>query len=88
VDGVTAKDYAENFDENLKSLYERLKGGRYKAPPVKRVGLEQGEKRRPIGMTGFEDKIVQRAVAMILGAVYEQDFEDFSHGFREGHSQY
>jgi retron-type reverse transcriptase len=39
-------------------------------------------------MTGFEDKIVQRAVAMILGAVYEQDFEDFSHGFREGHSQY
>jgi group II intron reverse transcriptase/maturase len=88
VDGVTAKEYAENLDENLKSLYERLKSGRYKAPPVKRVWLEQGEKRRPIGMTGFEDKIVQRAVAMILGAVYEQDFEDFSHGFREGHSQH
>jgi group II intron reverse transcriptase/maturase len=50
--------------------------------------MEQEEKRRPIGMTGFEDKIVQRAVAMILGAVYEQDFEDFSHGFREGHSQH
>ena len=88
VDGVTAKEYAENLDGNLEALYERLKSGRYKAPPVKRVWLEQGEKRRPIGMTGFEDKIVQRAVAMILGAVYEQDFEDFSHGFREGHSQH
>ena len=88
VDGVTAEEYAENLDRNLEDLHERLKSGRYKAPPVKRVWLEQGEKRRPIGMTGFEDKIVQRAVAMILGAVYEQDFEDFSHGFREGHSQH
>jgi group II intron reverse transcriptase/maturase len=44
--------------------------------------------KRPIGMTAFEDKIAQRAVAMILGAVYEQDFEDFSHGFREDHSQH
>ncbi len=88
VDGVTAKEYAENLDDNLQNLHERMKTGRYKAPPVKRVWLEQGDKRRPIGMTGFEDKIVQRAVAMILGAVYEQDFEDFSHGFREGHSQH
>jgi group II intron reverse transcriptase/maturase len=88
VDGVTAEEYAEDLDSNLEALHERLKRGRYKAPPVKRVWLKQGEKRRPIGMTGFEDKIVQRAVAMILGAVYEQDFEDFSHGFREGHSQH
>ena len=66
VDGVTAKEYAENLDGNLEELHERLKSGRYKAPPVKRVWLEQGEKLRPIGMTGFEDKIVQRAVAMIL----------------------
>lgn len=88
VDGVTAKEYAENLDRNIEDLHERLKSGRYKAPPVKRVWLEQGEKRRPIGMTGFEDKIAQRAVAMILGAVYEQDFEDFSHGFRERHSQH
>jgi len=66
VDGVTAKEYAENLDVNLENLHERLKSGRYKAPPVKRIWLKQGEKLRPIGMTGFEDKIVQRAVAMIL----------------------
>jgi len=89
VDGVTAEEYAINLDENLHNLHKRLRTGRYKAPPAKRVWVdkEDGEK-RPIGMTGFEDKIAQRAVAMILGAVYEQDFEDFSHGFRGGHSQH
>ena len=89
VDGVTAKEYAEHLDENLQDLHERLRTGRYKAPPVKRAWRDKddGEK-LPIGMTGFEDKIAQRAVAMILGTVYEQDFENFSHGFREGHSQH
>jgi group II intron reverse transcriptase/maturase len=89
VDEVTAEEYAENLDENLHNLYERLRTGYYKAPPVKRVWLDKDDGgKRPIGMPVFEDKIVQRAVAMILGAVYEQDFEDFSHGFREGHSQH
>ena len=87
VDGVTAEEYGKNLDENLRNLHERLRTGRYKAPPVKRVWLYKDDGgKRPIGMTAFEDKIAQRAVAMILGAVYEQDFEDFSHGFREGHS--
>jgi RNA-directed DNA polymerase len=87
VDGVTAEEYGKNLDENLRNLHERLRTGRYKAPPVKRVWLDKDDGgKRPIGMTAFEDKIAQRAVAMILGAVYEQDFEDFSHGFREGHS--
>lgn len=89
VDGVTAKEYAENLDESLRDLHERLRSGRYEAPPVKRAWLEKDDGgERPIGMPGFEDKIAQRAVAMILGAVYEQDFESFSHGFREGHSQH
>jgi group II intron reverse transcriptase/maturase len=89
VDGVTAKEYAENLDENLRDLHERLRSGRYEAPPVKRAWLEKDDGgERPIGMPVFEDKIAQRAVAMILGAVYEQDFESFSHGFREGHSQH
>ena len=89
IDEVTAKEYAENLDENLHSLHERLRTGRYKAPPVKRVWVDKDDgKKRPIGMPVFEDKIAQRAVAMILGAVYEQDFESFSHGFREGHSQH
>jgi RNA-directed DNA polymerase len=89
VDGVTAKEYAENLDENLRDLHERLRSGRYEAPPVKRAWLEKDDGgERPIGMPVFEDKIAQRAVAMILGAVYEQDFQSFSHGFREGHSQH
>jgi group II intron reverse transcriptase/maturase len=89
VDGVTAEEYGKNLDENLRNLHERLRTGRYKAPPVKRVWRDKDDGgKRPIGMTAFEDKIAQRAVAMILGAVYEQDFESFSHGFREGHSQH
>jgi RNA-directed DNA polymerase len=89
VDGVTAEEYTKNLDENLRNLHERLRTGRYRAPPVKRAWIDKDDaEKRPIGMTAFEDKIAQRAVAMILGAVYEQDFESFSHGFREGHSQH
>ncbi len=89
VDKVTAEEYAKNLDENLRDLYERLRSGRYKASPVERAWLDKEEGgKRPIGKPAFEDKIVQRAVVMLLGAVYEQDFYDFSHGFREGHSQH
>ena len=89
VDGVTAEEYGKNLDGNLQNLHERMRTGRYKAPPVKRAWRDKDDGgKRPIGMPAFEDKIAQRAVAMILGAVYEQDFEDFSHGFRERHSQH
>jgi retron-type reverse transcriptase len=89
VDKVTAKEYAENLDENLNDLYERLRTKRYVAPPVERVWIEKDEKsKRPIGKPTFEDKIVQRAAVMLLGAIYEQEFYDFSHGFRKGHSQH
>ena len=85
IDGVTGHEYAANLESNLHDLHERLREGRYKAPPVKRVWLKkEGGKKRPIGMPVFEDKIVQRAVVMLLGAIYEQDFYDFSHGFRPG----
>jgi len=86
--GVTAKEYAKNLAANLENLHERLKDRKYVAPMIKRVWIDKegGKKKRPIGLTEFEDKIVQKAVAMLLGAVYEQDFYDFSHGFREGHS--
>jgi len=85
--GVTAKDYAENLMENLEDLHLRLKSQTYVAPKIKRVWIDKdGGKKRPIGLTEFEDKIVQKAVSMLLGAVYEQDFYPFSHGFREGHS--
>jgi len=87
VDGVTAKEYAGDLDANLQALHERLRSGRYKAPPVKRVWLDKEDgRKRPIGLPAFEDKIVQRSVTMILEAIYEQDFQDCSYGFRPGRS--
>jgi len=84
VDGQTAADYAEDLERNLLSLLDRFKSGHYQAPPVRRTYIPKGDGRstRPIGIPTFEDKILQRAVAMLLEAVYEQDFLDCSHGFR------
>ena len=85
--GVTAKDYGKELEANLADLYERLKTQRYVAPPIKRVWIDKdGGKQRPIGLLEIEDKIVQKAVSMLMGAVYEQDFYPFSYGFREAHS--
>ncbi|MFL6259755.1 MAG: group II intron reverse transcriptase/maturase [Thermoanaerobaculia bacterium] len=89
VDGQTAAAYQENLEENLQSLLDRFKSGRYQAPPVRRAYVPKGSdplKKRPIGMPTFEDKVLQRAVAMVLEAVYEQDFLDCSYGFRPGRS--
>jgi RNA-directed DNA polymerase len=89
VDKITAKEYKENLEENLNELHIRLKSGRYKAPPVMRAWLEKGGgKKRPIGIPTFEDKIVQRAVVMLLEPIYERVFHDFSHGFRKGRNQH
>ncbi len=89
VDGITAKQYGEDLEANLIDLHERIKSGRYKAPPVLRAWLEkENGKRRPIGKPTFEDKIVQRAVVMLLEPIYEQVFHDISHGFRRGRSQH
>jgi len=89
VDKVTAKEYAENLDVNLYNLHQRLERGQYVAQPVKRIWIEkEGGKKRPIGISALEDKIVQKAAATILNAVYDGIFHPFSHGFREGHSQH
>jgi retron-type reverse transcriptase len=83
---VTANQYAENLDDNLRDLHERRRANRYVAPPVARVWIEkEGGKKRPIGQPCFEDKLVQRAVVMILEAIFDQDFQECSHGFRKGH---
>ncbi len=84
VDGQTADEYAQRLDDNLSSLLERAKSGTYRAPPVRRVHIPKGDgsQTRPIGIPTFEDKVLQRAVAMVLEAVYEQDFLDCSYGFR------
>jgi group II intron reverse transcriptase/maturase len=88
VDGQTAATYAANLEENLGSLLGRLKSGTYTAPPVRRVHIAKGTrgKTRPIGIPSFEDKIAQRAVAMVLEAVYEEDFLPCSYGFRPNRS--
>jgi len=87
VDGMTAAQYGQNLETNLADLHRRLKEKRYKAPPVKRVWIEKEDgSKRPLGMPTFEDKVVQRAVSMVMNVVYEQDFYEFSYGFREGRS--
>jgi len=88
VDGQSAEEYAEELEGNLQSLLDRAKSGTYRAPPVRRVHIPKGDGKqtRPIGIPTFEDKVLQRAVAMVLGSVYEQSFHDFSYGFRPGRS--
>jgi group II intron reverse transcriptase/maturase len=89
-DGATGIDrqdgeaYASNLEDNLRSLLDRFKAGTYRAPPVRRVYVPKadGKQLRPIGIPTFEDKVLQRAVAMVLEAIYEQDFFDCSYGFR------
>src|SRR4030095_2333713 len=89
MDQATAQQYAEDLDDNLRGRREQLRDKRYVAPPVERVWIEKDDgKQRPIGKPCFEDKIVQRAVVMILEAIFDQDFHAFSHGFRKGHSQH
>ena len=90
-DGETVASYGENLEENLESLLNRAKSGRYVAPPVRRVYIPKGsdgKEKRPIGIPTVEDKILQRAVVMILEPIYEQNFLDCSFGFRKGRSMH
>jgi RNA-directed DNA polymerase len=83
VDGVTWQQYGEDLEANLEDLSGRLQRGAYRAKPVKRAYIAKGDGRmRPIGMPTLEDKLVQRAAAEVMGAVFETDFKGFSYGFR------
>jgi group II intron reverse transcriptase/maturase len=88
IDGQGAEQYAVGLQLRLQSLLDRAKSGSYRAPPVRRVHIPKGDgtETRPIGVPTFEDKVLQRAVAMVIGEVYEQEFYDFSYGFRPGRS--
>ena len=84
VDGQTAEHDAEDLEDNLRKLLDRVKTGTYQAPPVRRVHIPKGDgsPTRPIGIPTFEDKVLQRAVTMLLESIYEEDFVSFSYGFR------
>jgi group II intron reverse transcriptase/maturase len=88
VDGQTAEAYGENLESNLRDLLSRAKSGTYRAPPVKRAYIPKGTgtETRPIGIPTVEDKVLQRAVVLVLEQIYEQDFLDCSYGFRPGRS--
>jgi RNA-directed DNA polymerase len=88
IDEVDAESYAVKLGENLRALDRRLKDGSYRAPAVKRVYIPKasGNEKRPIGIPTFEDKILQRAVQMVLEPVYELEFSNSSYGFRPGRS--
>jgi RNA-directed DNA polymerase len=87
VDGVTWRDYGSDLEANLRDLHARVHGGSYRAKPSLRAYIPKPDGRqRPLGITALEDKILQRAVAEVLSAVYEQDFVGFSYGFRPGRS--
>jgi RNA-directed DNA polymerase len=91
VDGQTGADYATELDANLLNLLNRFKSGTYKAPPVRRVYIPKGDgtdRQRALGLPTFEDKVLQRAVTMVLEAVYEQSFYDFSYAYRPSRSQH
>jgi RNA-directed DNA polymerase len=89
VDEQSGADYAVDLEDNLRSLLDRAKSGTYQAPPVRRTYIPKAgsaTETRPLGIPTFEDKVLQRAVVMVLEAVYEQDFKDCSYGFRPGRS--
>lgn len=87
VDGQSADEYAKELEGNLRALLERAKAGTYRAPPVRRVHIPKSDgQTRSLGIPTFEDKVLQRAVTMLLEAMYEQDFLDCSYGFRPGRS--
>lgn len=88
VDGQTAAEFEADLDKELGALLDEAKSGRYRSPPVRRVHIPKGDGkgRRPIGIPTHRDKVLQRAVVMAMEPVYEEDFMDFSYGFRPGRS--
>jgi group II intron reverse transcriptase/maturase len=89
VDGVTWETYEQNLDRRIETLHARVQAGTYRALPSRRsyIPKEDGSK-RPLAVAALEDKIVQRAVAAVLSAIYEEDFLGFSYGFRPQRSQH
>ena len=89
VDGLAWRDYETDLERNLEDLHKRVHRGAYRAWPSRRQYIPKADGRqRPIAICALEDKVVQRAVAVVLNAIYEEDFLGFSYGFRPKRSQH
>lgn len=89
VDGVTWQEYGDGLEERITDLHGRIHRGAYQAKPSRRVWIPKPDGReRPLGIAALEDKIVQSAVVKVLTQIWEEDFLDFSYGFRPGRSQH
>ena len=89
VDGVTYEEYGKDAARNIRELHQRLKDGKYRAQPLRRVYIpKENGKQRPISIPALEDKLVQKVMVEILNAIYEQDFLDCSYGFRPKRGQH
>jgi RNA-directed DNA polymerase len=89
VDGVTWQDYGDGLEARLAGLHGRIHRGAYRAQPSRRVWIPKADGRqRPLGIAALEDKVVQYAVVQVLNQIWEEDFLDFSYGFRPGRSQH
>ena len=88
IDEVTKDEYELNLDKNLKSLVAKMKSGTYKPHPSRRVYIPKDSKgkMRPLGISSYEDKLVEAVIAEILTQVYEPKFYSFSYGFRPNRS--
>ena len=88
IDKVTKEEYEKNLNENLESLVAKMKSGAYKPHPSRRVYIPKDNKGkvRPLGISSYEDKLVEAVIAEILTQVYEPKFYDFSYGFRPSRS--
>ena len=85
IDGITWRDYEADLERKLADLHDRVQSGAYRATPSRRVYIPKPDGgQRPLAVAALEDKIVQRAVADVLNAIYEEDFLGFSYGFRPG----
>src|ERR1700694_2441705 len=85
VDGLTCRDYETDLERKLEDLHSKVHRGAYRALPSRRVYIPKPDGRqRPLAVAALEDKIVQRATAAVLNAIYEEDFLGFSYGFRPG----
>lgn len=85
VDEVTKEEYGQDLERNLGDLHDRLRTMKYRHQPIRQVHIPKGKNQtRTIGVSCLEDKIVQGVLTEVLGAIYEQDFLDCSHGFRPG----